>query len=227
MSNIVTGSVGRPSKLLGGSAAAARSSRPAPLMAQTVRPTPVGDREESVMSVRLHENLPDALRSVRTRPLFVMHLDVKPLPVVGATPGGHRRMGVVPSGAFEGERVSGVVLDGGSDWQSVRADGSTHAGCSSRTRDHGRSLDRHDLCGIRHGPANVLQRLERARRSIRQPTTSASIRCSRGRRSLATGSTTSSRLASTIAVPMYRYTACSKCCERLNLSPDLLGELQT
>ena len=42
------------------------------------------------MSVCLHENLPDALKSVRTRPLFMMHLDVKPLLIVGATPGGHR-----------------------------------------------------------------------------------------------------------------------------------------
>ena len=77
------------------------------------------------MSTSLNQALPDVLRSVRTRPLFVMRLDVRPLLMVGATPGGFRRVGVVPGGSFEGERLSGAVLDGGSDWQTVRSDGST------------------------------------------------------------------------------------------------------
>jgi hypothetical protein len=55
----------------------------------------------------------------------VVRLDVRPLQVVGATPGAYRRVGVVPSGVFEGERLSGRVLDGGADWQNVRSDGST------------------------------------------------------------------------------------------------------
>jgi Protein of unknown function (DUF3237) len=77
------------------------------------------------MSTSLIENLPEVLRSVRTRPLFVMRLDVRPLLIVGATPASYRRIGVVPGGSFEGERLSGEVLDGGSDWQSVRNDGAT------------------------------------------------------------------------------------------------------
>ena len=71
------------------------------------------------------KDLPEVLKSVRTRPLFVMRLDVRPLQIVGATPGAYRRIGVVPGGSFEGERLSGQVLDGASDWQSVRNDGST------------------------------------------------------------------------------------------------------
>jgi hypothetical protein len=31
----------------------------------------------------------------------------------------------VPSGIFDGERLSGQVLDGGSDWQSVHSAGTT------------------------------------------------------------------------------------------------------
>ncbi len=77
------------------------------------------------MSPSLIDNLPDALKTVRTRPLFVMRLDVRKLQIVGATPGGYRRVGVVPGGSFEGERLSGEVLDGGNDWQSVRTDGAT------------------------------------------------------------------------------------------------------
>lgn len=69
------------------------------------------------------DNLPDALGTVRTRPLFVMHLDVRKLQIIGAAPGSFRRIGVVPGGIFEGERLSGEVLEGGSDWQVVRPDG--------------------------------------------------------------------------------------------------------
>jgi Protein of unknown function (DUF3237) len=71
------------------------------------------------MSTLLSEDLPDVLRSVRTRPMFVMRLDVPPLLIVGAAPGAFRRIGLVPGGSFEGERLSGEVLDGGSDWQTV------------------------------------------------------------------------------------------------------------
>ena len=75
------------------------------------------------MSESLNDDLPEVLRSVRTRPLFVMRLEVRKLQIVGATPGGIRRIGVVPGGAFAGERLSGAVLEGGSDWQTVRGDG--------------------------------------------------------------------------------------------------------
>src|ERR1700730_559561 len=77
------------------------------------------------MPTSLTDNLPDVLKTVRTRPLFVMHLDVRKLQIIGATPGSYRRIGVVPGGVFEGERLSGDVLEGGSDWQAVRPDGAT------------------------------------------------------------------------------------------------------
>ena len=77
------------------------------------------------MSTLLSEDLPDVLKSVRTRPMFAMRLDVRPLLIVGATPGAYRRVGVVTGGSFEGERLSGAVLDGASDWQTVRNDDST------------------------------------------------------------------------------------------------------
>jgi len=39
---------------------------------------------------------------------------------VGKTPGVDRRIGVVTGGRFEGERLRGTLLPGGSDWQVVR-----------------------------------------------------------------------------------------------------------
>ncbi|MEW6339081.1 MAG: DUF3237 domain-containing protein [Pseudomonadota bacterium] len=105
------------------------------------------------------DSLPANLKNLQTRPLFVLRLDVKPVVVVGATPGAVRRIGVVPSGTFTGERLSGKVLDGGSDWQTVRTDGST-------TLDVRLILQTDDgvhltmaYQGIRHGTADVMQRL--------------------------------------------------------------------
>jgi hypothetical protein len=50
-------------------------------------------------------DLPDVMKSVRTMPMFAIRLDVRPLLIVGATPGAYRRVGVVPGGSFEGERL--------------------------------------------------------------------------------------------------------------------------
>jgi Protein of unknown function (DUF3237) len=113
------------------------------------------------MTTRFSESLPATLQSVRTRPLFVMHLDVKPLLIVGATPAAYRRIGVVPGGSFEGERLSGVVLDGGSDWQSVRADGATTLDVRLVLQTADGALIGMNYRGIRHGPADVMQRMER------------------------------------------------------------------
>jgi hypothetical protein len=107
------------------------------------------------------ESLPPPLQSVRTRPLFVMRLDVRPIVAVGATPGSNRRIGIVPGGKFEGERLSGIVLDGGSDWQSVRADGSTLLDVRLVLKTNDDALITMAYRGVRHGPAEVIQRLER------------------------------------------------------------------
>jgi len=113
------------------------------------------------MPTRLSDRLPEVLKSVHTRPLFVMRLDVRKLLIVGATPGAFRRIGVVTGGSFEGERLSGEVLDGGSDWQTVRNDGTTIL----NVRLVLKTLDDALICmtyqGVRHGPPDVLDRIEK------------------------------------------------------------------
>ena len=108
----------------------------------------------------LRDNLPDVLKSVRTRPLFVMHLDVHKLQIVGATPGGVRRVAPVPSGVFEGERLSGEILEGGSDWQMVRADGVLTLNVRLVLRTSDDALIGMTYQGLRHGPREVIERLE-------------------------------------------------------------------
>ena len=108
----------------------------------------------------LKDDLPDSLKSVRTRPLFVMRLDVRPLQIVGATPGLYRRIGVVPGGTFEGERLSGTVLDGGNDWQAVRSDGSTALDVRLVLKTQDDALIGMTYRGVRQGPTEVIKRLE-------------------------------------------------------------------
>src|ERR1700728_1474724 len=115
----------------------------------------------STPSGSLSENLPEALKNLRGRPLFVMRLDVNPLQIVGAAPGAFRRMGVVPAGIFEGERLSGIVLDGASDWQTVRSDGATTLDVRLVLKTNDDALIGMTYRGIRHGPADVVARLEK------------------------------------------------------------------
>jgi hypothetical protein len=113
------------------------------------------------MTTDTFEHLPEAFKSVRTRPLFVMRLEVKPLQIIGATPATFRRIGVVPGGVFEGERLAGTVLDGGSDWQGVRTDGSTTLDVRLVLKTNDGALIGMTYRGLRHGPADVIARMEK------------------------------------------------------------------
>ena len=113
------------------------------------------------MSTSLNADLPETLKSVRTQPLFVMHLDVRPLQIIGATPGAYRRIGVVPSGVFEGDRLSGEVLEGGSDWQSVHTDGATALDVRLVLKTKDGALIGMTYRGVRHGSSDVVARIDR------------------------------------------------------------------
>jgi len=113
------------------------------------------------MSATRFDDLPEVLKNVRTRPLFVMHLKVRPLVVVGATPGGNRRIGLIPGGSFEGQRLSGQVIDGGSDWQAVRTDDSTTLDVRLVLKTNDGAMIAMTYRGVRHGPTDVITRMER------------------------------------------------------------------
>jgi Protein of unknown function (DUF3237) len=113
------------------------------------------------MSLNPNEPLPEVLQTIRTRHLFTLRLDVLPILDIGGPPAPYRRIGVVPGGSFQGERLSGDVMDGGSDWQTLRSDGSTTLDVRLvlHTND-----DAHILMtyrGVRHGPPDILARLAR------------------------------------------------------------------
>lgn len=112
------------------------------------------------MSASLYDDLPDVLKAVRTRPLFVMRLDVE-IVALGGAPGADRRVGIVHGGSFEGERLTGEVLDGGADWQILRTDGATTLDVRLILKTSDGALIGMNYRGLRSGPADVLARLGR------------------------------------------------------------------
>ena len=105
--------------------------------------------------------LPAELSTLRYQPLFIFQIEVKPPSIVGATPGHDRRIGEIAGGRFEGERLSGKILSGGSDWQSLRADGATSLNVRLVMETHDGALIAMTYLGVRHGPKEVLDRIAR------------------------------------------------------------------
>jgi hypothetical protein len=104
--------------------------------------------------------LPESLRTVRTRPLFVLREAVPPLLIVGATPNGFRRIGLVQGGSFEGERLAGEVVSG-NDWQTVRDDSCTKLDVRLVLRTTDQALIVMSYTVLRAGPPDVMERLDK------------------------------------------------------------------
>ncbi len=113
------------------------------------------------MPTPVTDSLPDALRTLHTRPLLAVKLDVRgPMPII-ATPGAQRRIGVVTGGSFDGERLAGVVMDGGSDWQTLKADGTVQLDVRLVLKTDDDAFVAMTYRGVRHGAAEVIARIDR------------------------------------------------------------------
>lgn len=106
-------------------------------------------------------SLPKPLQSIALRPLLSVRFDVRGPENVGRTPGADRRIGVITGGRFEGDRLRGQVLDGGSDWQTVREDGTWTMNVRVVLRTDDDELIGMTYGGVRHGPADVLAAIGR------------------------------------------------------------------
>ncbi|NYT41440.1 DUF3237 domain-containing protein [Sphingomonas sp. R-74633] len=104
---------------------------------------------------------PDVMPALDTRPLFEMRLAVDGLLTVGGPAGGERRVGNIPSGTFEGARLRGTVLPGGTDWQTVRTDGVIELDARIVLQTDDGALIAMIYSGLRHGPPEVMARLGR------------------------------------------------------------------
>lgn len=104
------------------------------------------------------------MAEIRTRHLFALRLQVAGMQAIGATPSGGRRIGLVAGGTFQGERLNGTVLPGGADWLMDRGDGSTTLDVRLVLQtDDGAAIGM-TYRGMRHGPADVMQRVARGER---------------------------------------------------------------
>jgi hypothetical protein len=103
----------------------------------------------------LAELLPREISALNYRPIFIFQIQVNPPSVIGATPGHDRRIGEITGGRFEGEQLRGKILSGGSDWQSLRADGATTLNVRLVMQTDDGALIGMTYLGVRHGPKEV------------------------------------------------------------------------
>jgi Protein of unknown function (DUF3237) len=102
-----------------------------------------------------------AMAEIRTTHLFTLALSVGAPQPVGAGPVGNRRVITVAGGRFEGERLRGTVLEGGSDWIIARPDGTTALDVRMVLQTDDGALIGLTYRGLRHGPPEVMERVNR------------------------------------------------------------------
>jgi hypothetical protein len=90
-----------------------------------------------------------------------LDVDVGPVVSLGIGPYGERRVVSIVGGRVAGVDMNGTVVAGGADWQTARADGVLDIDAHySLLLDDGARVEVVST-GMRHGPADVLQRLGR------------------------------------------------------------------
>ena len=93
---------------------------------------------------------------------MMLRVKVAPAQNVGAVPLGTRRTAPIGGGTFEGPRLRGTVLPGGSaDWLLLRADGVLEMDLRATLRTDDGALISMRSFGLRHGPPEVIAAIGR------------------------------------------------------------------
>lgn len=95
---------------------------------------------------------------------FEIAVDVHAPLDLGQTQAGHRRIVHIAGGLVSGRRLQGRVLPGSADWQILRADGTGDLDARYTIQADDGALIYVGNRGIRHGPPEVLERLNRGER---------------------------------------------------------------
>jgi len=99
---------------------------------------------------------------VNTRLLMTLRVTVSPPQDIGAVPLGTRRTAPLSGGSFEGPRLRGTVLPGGSgDWLLLRADGVLELDFRATLQTDEGALISMRSFGLRHGPPDVIAAIGR------------------------------------------------------------------
>ena len=91
---------------------------------------------------------------------FEVAVEVQPPLDLGQTQSGHRRIVAIANGAVSGPKLRGRVLSG-ADWQILRPDGTADLDARYTIQADDGALIYVVNRGVRHGPAEVLARLNR------------------------------------------------------------------
>jgi len=105
--------------------------------------------------------LASRMTDVRTALLFTLTLKPGSVQPLGRTPFGERRLAPIAGGSFEGPKLRGTVMEGGSDWLLLRPDGATQLDVRVGLRTDDGHLIGMSYRGIRHGNPAVMERLNR------------------------------------------------------------------
>src|SRR5437899_8201666 len=99
---------------------------------------------------------------MNTRLLMTLRVTVATPQSIGAVPHGTRRTVPITGGEFEGPRLRGSVLPGGSaDWLLLRGDGVLELDLRATLRTDDGGLISMRSFGLRHGPPDVIEALAR------------------------------------------------------------------
>ena len=105
--------------------------------------------------------LPAQMAALKSRPLMTFFIEVKKPALLGVTPTSDRRIAEIAGGRFEGERLRGKFLAGGSDWQTLRPDGAVTINVRVLLETDDGQLIAMTYQGLRHGPKEVIDAIAR------------------------------------------------------------------
>ncbi|MBV9750236.1 MAG: DUF3237 domain-containing protein [Acetobacteraceae bacterium] len=97
--------------------------------------------------------------AIKSEFLFEVRIEVAAPVPTGATPGGERRVVAILGGSFEGPRLRGSVLPGGSDAIWAQPSGRTLLDVRLVLKTHDGAAIYLQYRGVRNGPEAVMKRL--------------------------------------------------------------------
>ena len=111
-------------------------------------------------SIESAENFACGPRAPALEFAFEARVDLGKVLEVGKVAQGERRVIPIVGGTFEGPGVKGRVLNGGADWQIVRADGFAELDARYTLETESGALIYVSNQGMRHGPPDVLAKIK-------------------------------------------------------------------
>jgi len=107
----------------------------------------------------------EPLHMIHTRHLMTLTLEVPSSVDLGQTPRGGRKIAHISGGHFEGEKIKGTVMAApGGDWLTLRSDGVLSLDVRITLKTHDQALIFMSYQGVRHGPPEVIERLNKGER---------------------------------------------------------------